>query len=338
MIKVEHGIPSSVGDVTLVTMKREQVEVVLADYGASVYSFKFNGREMTVRPDDLDGFLNGKFYYGKTCGRTGGRLIAPSYEIDGMSYPVKPHGGETTKLHGGKNGFSFRHFELVSVKEEEKQDVVTWKLFSPDGDEDYPGDLTLFIHYILDQNNRLRIQFEGNTTKDTLCSVTNHMYFNLNGKGTINQHHVKIDASHYVELNEDLIPISKSSVKGTPFDLRELKSIEKPLEELSKTPIGGFDHTWIFDHEVGHVTVMNDQQDYQLDVSSNYPAVVMFAHNIPSTDQLPSEYRDGVRSSLAIECEFEPGGIHFPYLNSGILRKNESYQYWIDYTFTHFNK
>lgn len=335
MVKIEKNIQSSVGEVIKATLKRKDLELIVYNYGASVYSLKFNNREMTVRPDDLDGFLKAQFYYGKTCGRTGGRLIAPSYQIDGISYPVKPYRGETTKLHGGKEGFSFKHFELSSTKEEKDQDAVTFKLISPDGDEDYPGELTLFVTYQIDDTNNMRILYEATTTKDTLCSITNHMYFNLNGEKKINDHYVQIDASKYIELDEDLIPLKKADVKDTPFDLRQLQSINKPLEDLEKTPIGGYDHTWVFDQKIGTAFILDQHKEYELKVITDYPAVVVFTHNVPSTDHVPARYGDGTRSALTMECEYEPAGIHYPFMNSAILRKDEKYTHFIDFSFKH---
>lgn len=335
MVKIEKNIQTGVGQVIKATLQRKDIELVVYNYGASVYSFKFKGREMTVRPDDLDGFFKAQFYYGKTCGRTGGRLIAPSYQIDGISYPVKPYRGETTKLHGGKDGFSFKHFELVSSKDDKDHDAVTFKLISPDGEEDYPGELTLYVTYQLDNANTMRILYEATTTKDTLCSITNHMYFNLNGEKQINDHFVQIDASRYIELDEDLIPLKKTDVENTPFDLRKLISIKHPLNVLGSTPIGGYDHTWLFDQKIGKAYVMDQHKEYELKVTSDYPAVVVFTHNVPSTDVLPSRFGDGSRSALTMECEYEPAGIHYPDMNSAILRKNEKFKHFIDFSLTH---
>ncbi len=333
MIKIEKGIQTSVGLIERVTMKHQDLEVVLLSYGASLYSVKFKNLEMTVRPDDLDAFLNAKFYYGKTCGRTAGRLIAPSYEIDGKAYPVKPFGGETTKLHGGKLGFSYRHFELVSYEDEENLASVTFKIVSPDQEEDYPGELTLYVTYMIDQNNKLRMEFEATSTKDTLCSVTNHIYVNLDGKGSIVDHQVEVEASEYVCLNSDLTPLKKTTVENTPFDLRKRDSIHNRLESLRTTSIGGYDHTWIFDHKIGHALITNSDDSIRLDIQTNYPALVMFTHNVISPDPLPKRYGNGMQAGMALECEYEPGGIHFPDMNDAILRKNDTYHHWIDMQF-----
>lgn len=333
MIHVEQKLKSSVGEVKRVTMKKNELEVVLISYGASIYSIKFKGREVTVRPDDLDDFLNAQFYYGKTCGRTSGRLLVPSYSIDGIQYPVKPYKGETTKLHGGKLGFSHRHFELVSTSESDDLVTATFKIVSPDQEEDYPGELTLYVTYLLDQNNKLRIEYEATSTKDTLCSITNHVYINLDGEGSIENHHVEIEASQYVSLHPDLTPHKKSSVENTPFDLRQRHVIKDDLHALKDTPIGGFDHTWIFDHKIGHAVITDSKDDYRLDIQTNYPALVVFTHNVISPDVLPKRFKTGFQSALTIECEYEPGGIHYKDMSDAILRQNETYHHWIDLQF-----
>jgi len=333
MIKIKH-IKTTVGDVQEIRIKRGELDVTLINYGAAIYSVKMNGKELTVRPDALDDFLHAKFYYGKTIGRTGGRLIAPSYSINGISYPVKPYRGETTKLHGGPTGFSFRHFNVVKTVDEKNQSVVSMKYVSADGEEDYPGELTLWVHYIITDNNRLRIAYEATTTQDTLCSITNHIYLNLDGEGTINEHHMKVAASQYVALDENLVPYGKATVEKTPYDLRRMGSITGKLKALSETPIGGFDHTWLFDQNPGRAIIKNSDRTLQVELKTNYPAVVIFAHNVPSLDTLPARFGNGVRSALTLECEYEPGGIHFPDMNSAILKKGEKYQHYMELTFS----
>ncbi len=335
MIRVEKNIQTSVGEVSKVTLQRGQIELELFSYGASIYSIKFNGLEVTVRPDDVDAFLNAEFYYGKTCGRTGGRLIMPSFQIDDKSYPITPFRGEATKLHGGALGFSYRHFELVSTHEENETSKVVFKIVSADGEEGYPGELTLFVTYTLDENNQINIAFDATTTKDTLCSITNHVYVNLDGTGTINNHHVQVEASKYVDLKPNLTPKGKALVENTPFDLRKLSSIDSNLKALDDTPIGGFDHTWLFDHEIGKAIISDSKNELALEVTTNNPAIVIFAHNIPSVDALPKRYGKGIRSGLTIECEYEPGGIHYPDMNSSILRQGETYHKWMNLRFEH---
>lgn len=336
MITVQHSVSSSIGEVTKIIITRKNIELTLCSYGASVYSLKFDKRDMTVHPDDFNDFLQAKFYYGKTCGRTSGRLIMPSYQIDGISYPVKPFGGDSTKLHGGALGFSYQNFELTSAREEDGYDGITFKWVSRDGEEDYPGELTLFVNYRVYDDDTVKISYNATTTKDTLCNITNHMYFNLNGKQSIDQHEVYIDSSSYIDLKENLVPIKKVAVDHTAFDYRVPTRLKTRLNYLSKTFINGYDHTWIFDQNIGHVRLRNDDDTYQLDITTNYPAVVLFTHNIKSFDRLPERYGHGIHSAIAVECEYEPGGIHFPDMNSAILRKNETYQHWIDYKFTKF--
>ena len=333
MITRKH-LKTSVGDVQEIHVKRGELDVTLINYGAAIYSVKMNGKELTVRPDGMEDFLHAKFYYGKTIGRTGGRLIAPSYTINGISYPVKPYRGETTKLHGGPTGFSFRHFDVIKAVDEKHQSMISMKYVSADGEEDYPGELTLFVHYTITDDNRVRIAYEATSTKDTLCSITNHIYLNLDGEGTINEHFMKVEASKYVALDENLVPVGQATVEKTPYDLRRIGSITGKLKALSQTPIGGFDHTWLFDKNPGRAIIQNSHRNLQVELKTNYPAVVIFAHNVPSLDVLPERFGNGVRSALTLECEYEPGGIHFPGMNTAILKKGEKYDHYMELAFS----
>ncbi|MFP4187605.1 MAG: galactose-1-epimerase, partial [Acholeplasmataceae bacterium] len=179
------AIATSVGETERVTLENDQGMIVeLNGFGAAIRRIavpdeKGDPVDMLVAPETTDDFLTSELYYGKTIGRASGRLFAPSYEIDGRSFPVTPDEGTDTKLHGGPKGFSFQKFR-ISGREQERDSVsVTFSYLSPDREEGFPGNLHVRITYRLDQKNRLSIGIEGVSDLDTILNVTNHAYFNL---------------------------------------------------------------------------------------------------------------------------------------------------------------
>ncbi len=334
MITVEKDIVTKVGNIKRITMERKSMKVVLLSYGASIYSIEYNGREMTLKPNNLDDFLTAKYYYGKTVGRTSGRLMCPSYAIDHIEYPIKPHPeGEVTTLHGGAAGFSYRDFELLSQKEDETKSEVVLRILSEDMEGDYPGDLTLDVRFVLNDFSELLLEFSASTNKDTLCNITNHTYFNLSDSGTILDHEMMIKATDYVVINDDLIPQRKDPVKGTIMDLNEADLIRNRVEILKKTPILGYDNAFLLQENEKKVFLRDTKSNTSLTVTTDYPSAVVFTHNLLFVDSFDPIYKEGLYTGVAIECQFEPYGIHFPDWNQAILRKGESYQHYISYQF-----
>lgn len=332
-IKREHR-QTAVGSIELITLLSHHLKIVLTSYGAGWYQAEMDDHELLVGPQDLDDYLQSTSYYGKTIGRVSGRLVVPFYEIDGIKYPVKPVGSEKTNLHGGKVGFSFRNFEIVEERVHADSVSVTMKYVSKDNEEDFPGELTLFVKYTLNDKDELRIDYDAKSNRDTLCNITCHPYFNFQKeKKNIFKHELTVKANDYLNIDEDYMIQSKDSVEHTPFDLRKPAVLGERIKAMGTTPFQGFDHTWIFSQKENQVTLYDPESNIGMQVDSSYPAMVIYTHNIPSAKVLEQTGNLGIHSSVALECQFEPGGIHHHFLNHAILRKNEHYQHHITYRF-----
>lgn len=327
-------ILTSVGQVDLVTLSSKDMVVVLTTYGAAIYQIKVLGQTVSVAPSDLDDFLRSPFYYGKSVGRTAGRLVLPSYHIDDVSYPIKSYRGERVSLHGGINGFSFQHFLIKEIKKSENEASVSFFYHSKDREADYPGDLDVVITYTLSKDLKLNVTFEATSNQDTLCNLTNHTYFNLAKKESpIHEHQVQIQASHYLNIDDDNVILSKEEVTHTPFDFRKKKHLGTALKAMEKTSFLGFDHTWLFDSKQSWIDIDEPTSKVKLRVTTSYPAVVIYTHNHLSPSKLRRMEHGDIHSSFTLECQYEPGGIHHPYLNQAILRKHQKYHEFITFHF-----
>ncbi|MBN2540839.1 MAG: hypothetical protein JXB08_04870 [Bacilli bacterium] len=334
MIKIENDLHTKIGNIKRITMERNNLKVVLLSYGASIFSIEYKGKEMTLKPDNLEDFLSAKYYYGKTVGRTSGRLMCPSYYIDDKAYVIKPYPeDEITKLHGGKNGFSFQDFELVEHHEGENGTHVVLRYISQDQEEDYPGELTLYVTFQLCDCGELRLEFLANTTKDTICNITNHTYFNLASSGTILNHEMMIKATDYVVLDERLIPQRKETVTGKVFDLNNSDLLKNRIEVLKDTPILGYDHAFMLQKNDKRLKLNDLDSNVELTITTDYPAAVVFTHNLLFVDSFDSAYGNGMYAGVAVECQFEPYGIHFKDWNQAILRKGDIYSHFVSYQF-----
>ena len=173
--------------------------VTLCDLGASVISIKVpdkNGsiRDVVLGYEHIDGYEFDGTYFGATVGRCCGRIAYGKFTLNGEDYQLSVNNG-SNHLHGGFNSFSRKVW--LAVVDDKVPNTVLFMLDSPDGDEGYPGNMKVFVRYTFDDENVLTIKWSAVSDKDTICNLTNHSYFNLNGhkSGKVTENHrLKINA------------------------------------------------------------------------------------------------------------------------------------------------
>jgi aldose 1-epimerase len=333
----------NVGEVEYVELKnKNDMRVTLSSYGAAItkiYVANKDQREIlvTMQSTDLNDFNVSKQNYGKTIGRYSGRILTKPFHLNNETYQATPHGALDSQLHGGKSGFGQRHFELVELKSFDYMKSVTFKLISKHLEEGFPGDLNVFITYTLDDLNKLTVDFNAKSSLDTICNLTNHVYFNLSGNvENIDNHMLTVNAKERVEIDANYVPKRLVSTMHTDYDFTKERLLKDAFVGLDKNDFNGLDHTFILDNpnlEQSSVSLKHMGSKLGLNIYTTYPAVVLYTHNHLCDDVKDITLNHGFHSSIAIECQFEPGGIHFPFLNDAILRKDDTYQHKIVYEF-----
>jgi len=319
-------IETRVGDVTQHTIENNYLKVDILSYGAAlfhVYVKTANGlKEVSVQPNDIDEFLTSDFYYGKTVGRTAGRIFAPSYEIGDDMYLLS----EDVILHGGEHGFSYKHFDIIEATDHKM--ILSATSYEDEGP--YDGVLTLVVTYELVEK-QLLIRHDATTTKETLCNITNHVYLNLDQQKTIDQQKVMISSDRYLNIDDQNRVLNVNDVSHTPFDFRTMTPFKEHLNQMVDTSFHGFDHTMIFNHD--HSMIVSSE-DIKMTLKTSYPAVVLYTHNKPAPHALVGQKQlDNRHIAFTIECQFEPGGVQVEGLHDAILRPNETYDHYIALTF-----
>ena len=341
MMLNEQHIITSVGDVTLFRIKNNNLlEVTLCSYGASIYEvgqYQEDGSYdvLTLTPDSFEDFLTSNAYYGKTIGPTSGRLFGPEISISGKSYPIKPYKHERAQLHGGSRGFAFKHFEVIEARTELKEAIIKMKARYQHLESDLPGPLDLIVTYKITEDNLIMITYDGVAERDTLCNITNHLYFSLNLEGHNIAHQLlELSSDDYLNLNLDYSIMSVEKTRNTSFDFSLMKPLEHLLTSLSDTAFHGIDHPFIMKHDSSHVAHLYDPvSNYGLKVYSTYPSVVIYTHNYPPKIPMKKHAQVLKHQGLTFECQYEPDGIHHESLNSAILKKDEKYHHQIIYEF-----
>ncbi|MCM1298053.1 MAG: galactose mutarotase [Firmicutes bacterium] len=230
---------------TVTAVNSKGAEVVFTNYSAAVMSVKVPDRDgnlgdVVLGYDNVEGFIEGTASQGAVVGRFANRIANGEFTLNGVQYKLFKNDGENT-LHGGSVGYNKRVWELIASEYDENsgENHVVFGYTSPDGEENFPGTLAVTVDYCFDERNRLSITYEAESDKDTVLNLTNHSYFNLSSEGDVMDTRLKLYADNYTPVDEGLIPTGEiKSVKGTPFDFTELRSIRSK-------DIDGYDHNFV---------------------------------------------------------------------------------------------
>ena len=296
-----------------VILKNEYLEVHLLNVGASMFKLFYDGVDVLVGPKDIKTFIRKEHYYGKTVGRFSGRLPL-SFNKKGLNINLKPYKGDTSTIHGGENGFSTRKFSYVETKDNE----VLFTLIQKEEDDGLPGDISLEVKYEL-TNNELKVSYLANTTKTTILNIINHGYFNLDQSKTILEHELQISADKYVVFDDEYNIKGIKEVDNTIYDFKDYVEIKKPLSHLKGTAFKGLDTIFKLNKEK-ESNLYSSKNKTNMQITTNYPSLVVYTHNADSPDGL-DYYKLWPYAGVALECEYEPGGIMTDFLNDGILKK-----------------
>ena len=222
----------------------------LITWGAALVELSAPDREgrladVTLGFDSLEPYLQPHPFFGSIAGRYANRIAKGRFTLDGKEYALATNDGEN-HLHGGRRGFDKRNWHGEPIG----SDAVRFTYISADGEEGYPGKLTVSVTYRLSDDDKLSLEYEAETDAPTVLNLTNHAYWNLAGKGDIRSHELWIKASRFTPVDGRSIPTGEvRPVAGSPMDFTTAKPIGRDLPAMSDAPGGGFDHNWVIDRE-----------------------------------------------------------------------------------------
>ena len=214
---LENGVPIYQHE-----LKNEKATAHILTLGGILQSFTVFGTDIVAGFGTLEGYLSDDSHQCELIGRTCNRIANAQFEMDGEVFPLYANDGQN-HLHGGREGYGRRVWDVLYAND----DTIALALFSPDGEEGYPGDVRVKVTYTL-RDTALSITYEATTTKKTPFAMTNHAYFNLYGYGEqdILHHTLWLDADKYTEVDPYLIPTGqRPNVEGTHYDFRTPREI-----------------------------------------------------------------------------------------------------------------
>jgi aldose 1-epimerase len=285
-------------------------------------------------------------YFGALIGRYGNRIAKGQFTLDGTIYTLPTNNapaGVPCSLHGGDNGFDARVWHVEPLTEGETVGLKL-SLTSPDGDQGYPGMLTVEVTYWLTPDNVWKIEYQATTDKATPVNLTQHLYFNLKGQGAgdILDHELTLFADKMTPVDKGLIPTGKlTSVKGTPFDFTTPHLIGERINvKNEQLDFGaGYDHNWVLDNPKGKLVkaaVLSEKTTGRcLEVWTTEPAIQFYCGNFLD-DKTPSKTAGKKlchRGGLALETQHSPDSPNQPAFPSTILRPGAVYKTTTEYRF-----
>jgi aldose 1-epimerase len=227
----------------------------LLTYGATWQSMLVPDRSGAMRDvvlgyDTLEGYRTNTYYLGAIVGRVANRIGGARFTLNDREYSLFVNHNKAC-LHGGRIGFDKKNWRATT-----DDGSVVFSLLSPDGDENFPGNLSVMVTYTLSEDNALAIRYFASTDADTIVNLTNHAYFNLAGQGcgTVLGQTLTIDAERFTHINEEILPTGEiGSVKDGPLDFTAEKPIGLDIDSSLETmdAARGYDHDFILRHQNG---------------------------------------------------------------------------------------
>jgi aldose 1-epimerase len=335
-VKTEQfGTLAGGGVVTKYTLKSAEVELELISYGARVVALKTKDREgvwgdVTLGYGELKPYVeNTNAYFGVIAGRYANRIAKGRFALDGKTVQTTINDG-VNLLHGGVEGFDQRNWDGEIVA-----DGVEFTLVSPDGDQGFPGTLTVRVRYTL-RGSVVRIAYSATSDRTTVVNLTNHAYFNLDGEasGTILEEELTLEADAFTPVGDAAaIPTGEiASVEGTPFDFRKATVIGSRIGETNdQLTFGrGYDHNWVVRGTAGELRpaakVYAPKSGRVLTVETTEPAIQFYSGNfLDGTLVGKSGVAYVQRSGFCLETQAFPDAPNHGNFPSAELKVGEEY-------------
>ncbi|MGO2499449.1 MAG: galactose-1-epimerase [Vibrio litoralis] len=327
------------------TLKNKQgMTVSFMDIGATWVSCQVptseGKREVLLGMKKLEDYQSHSAFLGATIGRFANRIAKGKFSLNGQDYRITINNNDNS-LHGGIDGFDKRRW---SVKEH-SESHITYNLTSPDGDQGFPGSLTVEVAYTLTENNQLCIEYSALCDQDCPINLTNHAYFNLDGAEsgkTMLDHELMLLANEYLPTDEQLIPTGElRPVDGTSFDFKTARPIrDRLLEDDDQKLAKGYDHALTLPSELTDgispiAQLTSSDKLVTMSVFTDKPAIQFYSGNfLGGTPSRQGEYND--YQGIALETQFLPdcpNHPEWPEENKRFIAKKTFYQYQTSYQF-----
>jgi len=317
------------------------MRVKLTNYGAITVSVEVPDRDgnltdVTLGYDTLEGWLTSTSYFGATVGRYANRIAKGKFTLDGVTYTLATN-NSGNHLHGGEVGFNKVLWGAETV-ETDAAVGVKFTYLSKDGEEGYPGNLSVTAVHTLTNDNEFKIEFTATTDKPTVVNLAHHSYWNLGGPaaGDILDHEVMLNADKFTAVGPGLIPTGElRAVEGTPMDFTTPMAIGARIDQVE----GGYDHNFVLRGQEGEVelaaTVTDPKSGRVMEVFTDQPGVQFYTGNFLDgsvTGKGGVAYQK--HYGFCLETQHYPDSPNQESFPSVVLRPGETYKHTMIHKFS----
>ncbi len=315
----------------------------ITNYGGTVVRLKTPDAEgklgdVVLGYDTPQEYESGTSYFGALIGRFANRIAGGKFTLNGVDYQLAKN-NDGNHLHGGIRGFDKVVWQAQELR---RPDGVALRLtyLSRDGEESYPGNLSVTAIYVLTNKNELRVDYTANTDKDTIVNLTHHSYFNLAGKGNVLRHELKLNASRFTPVDATLIPTGElKTVRGTPFDFTRSTTIGSRIGQVDEqlTRGRGYDHNFVLDKGGKQLSlaavVFEPTSRRQMEVWTTEPGMQFYSGNFLDGVRGKGDDVYNQRDGFCLEAQHYPDSPNRPEFPSTVLKPGKQYRQTTIYRF-----
>ena len=313
------------------------VALSVTDFGARIVSLRVplatGERELVLGFDSAEEYQQKDTFIGATIGRVAGRIAGAHWAHDGVDYQFEANENDNT-LHSGVIGFDQRYWQAAPQVTATEARVV-FAYVSEDGENGFPGQVTVNVTYALANDNVWRLTYEAVTDTPTLFNPTNHVYFNLTGdpSQSVAAHQLKIAADTFAPIGDKHLTTGEiRSVAGTSFDFRAAKPVGTTIESTDDQHqrVGhGLDHPFLLQDTQGapQAELLSPDGLVRVAMTTTAPAVVVFTGNFGTDFTLPmrqSQLKN--HGGITLETQAVPGAERFASYGDIVLTPASPYQ------------
>ena len=337
-MRERYGAMPDGAQIDILTLRNANgVTIRAITYGGIITSIEVPDRagrpgDIALGFDSLAGYLTAHPFFGAIIGRYGNRIGAGTFTLDGAQYTLAKNNGPNN-LHGGEKGFDKQVWNAQAVP---GRNAIEFTRTSVNGEEGFPGNLSVRVTYELTDKNELIVDYFATTDKATPVNLTQHTYFNLAGEGSgdVLGHQLTINADRYTPVDETLIPTGElAPVQGTPFDFRQPTAIGARINEAhAQLKNGlGYDHNWVLNRSGDGLQlaarVVEPTSGRTLEITTTEPGLQFYSGNfLDGTIKGKGGHVYGHRAGFCLETQHYPDSPNKPEFPSTILRPGQEYR------------
>jgi aldose 1-epimerase len=337
--KTSEGTP-----IELFVLTNGRITAKVMTYGAIVTKLHVPDRagkttDVVLGFDNLDAYLAGHPHFGAMTGRVANRIAKARFTLDGKEYTLAANNGRNS-LHGGRKGFDKVVWKAADASGPAGP-AVRLTYLSPDGEEGFPGNLSVSVTYTVTADDSLKIDYTATTDKATPVNLTNHSYFNLAGPaaGSILGHELTLAADQYTADDDESIPTGElKSVRGTPLDFTTPTTIGARIDQIPGN-LGGYDHNYVIRPDTKSpafaARVREPGSGRVMEMFTTEPGVQLYtANGLNGTLKGPGGVVYGKHQGFCLEAQHFPDSVHHLNFPSIILRPGSTYTQTTIYKFS----